>query len=359
VSEHRVLYVPNEDGDFRQVGFRRPFADLVANGLLGAVSIFSLQLRIKNGGDAEQHRQALVERVREFRPTIVLMQHLRATGLRARHFAQMRAAADFDLVYHEGDPYSKYLHPLPLSARAAGKAADVVFTVGTGTFAENFRSSGAKDVRYSPSSFEPERFRAETLGSREHDIVIVANRNRPRFRGHPNWRDRIAFVTYMQDRFRGRLAVFGNGWDGPGAMGPVEFSKQDEAIKSGWVTANWDHYADEASYFSNRLPISFASGSIHATTEHPEYRKIFSEVAGDFITFAKSIESLGDSIEDLLARTSVSERLAMGERARTYAYRHCRQDNQLVAMLNFASSVVDPSAASDAWNLDSRPLADV
>lgn len=359
MSEHRVLYVPNEDGDFRQVGFRRPFADLVANGLLGAVSIFSLQLRIKNGGDAEQHRQALVERVREFRPTIVLMQHLRTTGLRARHFAQMRAAADFDLVYHEGDPYSKYLHPLPLSARAAGKAADVVFTVGTGTFAENFRSSGAKDVRYSPSSFEPERFRAETSGSREYDIVIVANRNRPRFRGHPNWRDRIAFVTYMQDRFRGRLAVFGKGWDGPGAMGPVEFSKQDEAIKSGWITANWDHYADEASYFSNRLPISLASGSIHATTEHPGYRDIFSEVADDFITFRPTHSALADSIENILDSTSDVQRIAMGERARTFAFDRSRQDDQLVTMLNFNGLNVNEEASRAAWDLDSVPLAEV
>jgi hypothetical protein len=301
----------------------------------------------------------LIERVREFRPTIVLMQHLRATGLRPRHFAQMRAVAEFDLVYHEGDPYSRYLHPLPLSARAAGKAADVVFTVGTGAFAENFRSSGATDVRYSPSSFEPERFRAEMSGSREHDIVIVANRNRPRFRGHPNWRDRIAFVTYMQDRFRGRLAVFGNGWDGPGAMGPVDFSKQDEAIKSGWITANWDHYAAEASYFSNRLPISLASGSIHATTEHPGYRDIFSEVADDFITFRPTYSALADSVENILDSTSDVQRVAMGERARRFAFDRCRQDDQLVTMLNFNDAVIDTAAAKAVWNLDSNALTEV
>ena len=355
----RVLYVPNEAGNFRQDGFRRPFADLEKAGLLEAVSVFSLQLRIKDGGDPEEHRQELISRVRDFQPTIVLMQHLGATGLRSRHFAQMRSAASFELIYHEGDPYSRLLHPLPLSARAAGRAADVTFTVGTATFAENFRSVGAADVRYSPSAFEPERFRAPSSEVREHDIVIVANRNRPRLRGHPNWRERIAFVTYMQDRFGGRLALFGNGWEGPGARGPVDFSKQDEAIKSGWITANWDHYAGEESYFSNRLPISLASGSIHATTSHPGYDRIFSGVSGDFITYASTHEVLADSIEEILDRTSVEERLQMGDRAREFAYENFRQDDHLVKMLNFRTTIIDPQTSKLLWNLDTFPLLEI
>jgi hypothetical protein len=356
MSGQRVLYVPNEAGDFRQVGFRRPFADLVSNQVLGAVSIFSLQLRIKSGGDPEQHRQDLIERVRKFRPTIILMQHLGATGLRKRHFTKMRAAADFDLIYHEGDPYSKYLHPLPLSARAAGKASDVVFTVGTGDFADNFRLSGSRDVRFAPSSFDPERFRSDTSENREHDVVIVANRNMPRYRGHPNWRDRIAFVQYMQQRFEGRIAVYGKGWEGPGARGPVDFSKQDEAIKSAWVTANWDHYAGEASYFSNRLPISLASGSIHATTEHPEYDRTFADVRGDFLMFERTFAGLADTIESLLERTTTADRLAIGARARAYAFKNCRQDDQLVTMLNYSRTIVDPSVARAVWDLGSVPL---
>jgi len=139
-------------------------------------------------------------------------------------------------------------------------------------------------------------------------------------------------------------------------MGPVDFSRQDEAIKSGWVTANWDHYADEPSYFSNRLPISLASGSIHATTEHPGYKRIFSKVAGDFLHFAPTFTQLGDSIEGILERTSVAERLEIGARARQFAFQNCRQDDQLVQMLNFRQAVVDPGAASAAWDLDGESL---
>lgn len=358
----RVLYVPNEAHEFRQLGFRRPFADLVAAGLLGEVSVFSLQWRMRNGGDPETHRRDLIERVREFRPNVVLMQHLGSTGLTGKHFAAMRAAANFELIYHEADPYSRWLHPLPRGAAAAGRAADVVFTVGTGTFRQNFRRAGAKDVRWSPHVFEPERYKFSSIGSeaeREFDIVVVANRNRPRFRGHPNWRDRIKFVSLLQERFGERLAVYGNGWTGAGARGPVDFSHQDEAIQSAWVSANWDHYAAEPRYFSNRLPISLAAGSIHATTYHPGYDDIFSEATKDFLILESDIVRLVDSIGNFLDASSPLERMRASTRAQAYAFANCRQDDQLVRFLNYRNTRIDPDVAAASWDIKTKPLQEL
>lgn len=322
------------------------------------MSVFSLQWRIRNGGDPESHRQALIRRVQEFQPNMVLMQHLGATGLTARHFRAMRAAADFEFIYHEADPYSRWLHPLPRAARAAGRVADVVYTVGTGTFMENFRRAGARDVRWSSHVFEPERYRfspVDTSTTRSYDVVVVANRNRPRFRGHPNWKDRIRFISLLQERFGDRLAVFGRGWTGVGAKGPVDFSHQNLAIQSGWMSANWDHYAAEPSYFSNRLPISLAAGSIHATTWHPEYESIFPSSTRDYLIHNPTVEGLVDAIDLYLNTTSPEDRIASAVRAQNYAYAHFRQDDQLVKMINFRTERIEPAVFSE-WQLEMEPI---
>lgn len=349
----RLLYVPNEDRDFRQLGFRRPLENMLAGGHLSGVSVYSLQWRIRRSGNAEAERRGLIRRVEDFQPDVVLMQHLGATGLTDAHFRQLRQAAAFDLIYHEADPYSQFLHPLPRAARAAGRAADVVFTVGKGVFAQNFRRAGARDVRWVPHVFEPDRYAYVPIErglSREFDIVMIANRNSPRLRGLPDWRRRIAFAEYMQDRFGSRFGLFGAGWTGPSARGPVPFSEQDRAIRAGWISANWDHYAEEPWYFSNRLPISLAAGSIHATCYHPGYESIFPPEAQSFLKFGESFNELADLIEQALD-TSPEKRLAAAVSAQEYAYRHMRQDDQLIDMLNWRDLARPVVVRPDRWDL--------
>lgn len=359
MSRPRVLYVPNEAGEFRQLGFRGPLAALTNSGQIAATSVFSLQWRIINGGDPEQHRQDLVRRISDFQPNIILMQHLGRTGLRRRHFDQMRRASKFELIYHEADPYSRHLHPLPRAARAAGRAADVVYTIGTGTFKENFIRAGAPDVRWSPHVFEPERYPFVPVNeapTREYDVVIVCNRNTPRLRGHPDWKDRIRFVELMQQCFGERLALYGRGWDGVGAKGPIDFSSQDQAIRSAWLSANWDHYAKEPRYFSNRLPISLASGSIHATTRHPEYEQIFAKCTENFLILHETVQGLTEAIGEYLASTSASDRITAAKEAQRFAYANYRQDDQVVHLLNAKSQWIDPVRASLERNQTASPL---
>ncbi|WIE72757.1 hypothetical protein [Curtobacterium sp. MCJR17_020] len=348
----RVFYVPNEFGGFLQLGFRDPLQALAKTGAIAALEAFSVLNAIRSGEDPERSRDELVRRVREFRPDILLMQHLGHTGLRRHHFAALREACVSDFIYHEADPYSRFLHPLPPEARNAGRAADVVFTVGKGVFKDNFRRAGSRDVRWVPSAYEPgrsENFDRAIRTDRPYDVVIVANKNRPRLRGLPNWRDRIRFVELMQEHFGGRLAVFGRGWDGPTAKGPVPFEEQDSAITSGWISANWDHFADEDSYFSNRLPISLAAGSIHATTDHSGYDGVFGPATGKFLLRGSGPEALVEEIDRVLANTSVDERLAAITAGRRFAAEHFRQDDLMVHMVNWRTQWIDPVAARSVW----------
>ncbi|WP_182046055.1 glycosyltransferase [Curtobacterium sp. ME26] len=348
----RIFYVPNEFGGFRQLGFRDPLESLVRAGQVAELGTFSVLDAIRNGGDAEAHRKELVRRVTDFQPDILLMQHLGHTGLRRHHFASLRQACPRDFIYHEADPYSRHLHPIPPEARAAARVADVVFTVGSGMFSDNFRRAGSTNVRWIPSAYEPTRtsnFDRPVRQERPHDVVIVANRNRPRFRGLPDWRERIRFVELMQQHFGERLAVYGRGWDGPTAKGPVPFEAQDEAITSGWVSANWDHFASEASYFSNRLPISLAAGSIHATTDHPGYDQLFPAQTRRFLVRGRTPEELVDSIERVLADTTTEDRLGAIAAGREFAAEHFRQDDLMVQMMNWRKQWIDPADARSVW----------
>lgn len=356
----RIFYVPNESGDERQFGIRRAFSDLLRTGILEEVEVFSLQWRIRNSGSPEDHRQDLIRAVRRFRPDILFMQHLGGTGLRARHFAAMRVKGNFSLLYYEGDPFTRIVHPLPSEARLAGKLADVVYTVGSGTFMANFRAAGSQNVKWEPSAFDPGRYgRIIPLdpAAKPYDVAMIANRNRPRLRGLPNWRDRIEFVEYMQSRFGDRFAIFGRGWVGPTAKGPIDYSQQGRILRSAWVSTNWDHFASEPMYFSDRLAISLAEASVHATTRHPGYAKIFGEPSPPFLLCSKSRIGLADQIERYLRDTPLDERLRAGRAAQRFAHARLRQDNQLVRMLNAVGAEISPEAAASAWDVNAPGLS--
>lgn len=351
----RILYVPNERGKALQFGLRRSFADLQEAGLIEAHVTFSLLAKVLETSrprTQEGHRQQLLDLVRTFNPNLVLMQHLGGTGMSQEHFRAMRGTTRFDMVYHEADPYTRWKHPLPSEARLAGRSADFVYTVGAGAFRKNFLRSGARNVRWLPSIYSPGLFGQQAIpkGRRPYDVVMVANRNTPRFRGLPNWRERIRFVDYLEKRFGGRFAIYGRGWSGPSAAGSIPYTKQAEAIHSGWISANWDHFRREPCYFSDRLPISLAVGSIHVTSDHPGHSDFFVGTA-PFLVRSGSFEAAGDAIDRVLERTDVDDRIELAHLSRRYAAEHLRQDDQLVVMLNSSAKHIDPEAARRAWTV--------
>lgn len=350
----RVLYIPNERPTRTQTGYRRALSNLNESGLIDDLAIFSLQLRILNGGDIETEISHLLRLTKEFRPDTILIQRPQLTHLKNRHLEKLRESSSFSLIYHEADPYALPLHPLPASSRAVARHADVVFTVGTGAFFSNFRRVGVKDVRFMPSGYANDytiEIDETNFATKTHDVVVMANKQTPRLRGLPNWRERIKFVELLQDRFGDRLAIYGNNWEGPGAMGPSDYYKQDETVHSGWITANWDHFAEEPHYFSNRLPTALAAGSVHATTRHSGFDEIFPRETERFLLLGDSPNHLVDLIEKKLSESPKSELIASSLDARIFADKHFRQDRQIVKMLNFRGLEVDPSRADEIWNV--------
>lgn len=352
----RVLWVPNEIGDALQSGFRRAFADLLRLGALDEVEVFSLERRMRAGGDAAAHRADLVEAARRFRPDLVFMQHVGFTGLGDRDLDRILGDGT-PLLYQEADPYSRWLHPLPAAARAAGRRAAVVHTVGAGAFSANFRRAGARRVEWMPHVFDPGRIEpVEPSDQRELDVVIIGNRSRARVRPLPAAAERRRFVALMQEEFGRDLGLYGNGWSGPAARGPLPYSRQSAALGSSWTSANWDHFATEPCYFSDRLPIALASGSLHATTLHPGHRAHFPPETDRFLITAAAPQDLVAAVRSFLARTSPAQRLEAEAEARRFAWDRMRQDDQLVDLLNSVGAGIDRAAVHDAWDLTTAPL---
>ncbi|MBP1135093.1 hypothetical protein JOE31_001325 [Arthrobacter sp. PvP023] len=358
----KILYVPNEWGTARQSGMRRAFATLVDRGLIEDVKIYSLLWRIRQGEGVGAAR-GLLEAAKAFAPDLILMQHLGGTGLNDDFFSELRAVGKHRMIYHEGDPYSRWKHRLPSEAKSAGRHSDVVFTVGKDVFRSNFLRAGSRDVRWCSSVFDPGRFgkaNALTTSHRDFDVVMIANKSQARtpFTGHPNSRQREELVRRLAHAFGPKFAIYGNGWTGPSAQGPVDYSKQDVAIHSGWISTNWDHYAGEASYFSDRLPTTLATGSVHVTTLHPGFDAIFQN-SEPFIQFGRSPKDVVRCVENLLSTRTTEDFIRGAIEGRKFADRHFRQDDQLVTMLNFDQILIDPTQASAAWDTNSRLLMEV
>lgn len=354
----RILLLANEHQGFEQVGFRRPLKDLKNARLIDDFLVKSPQLEIESGVNPADVRQGLVDSIREFRPTVVFIMHPHKMAINQKLISRMRDITDFKLILWEGDAYSLTRKQPSLSDVITARNADVVFTVGKGMLKRNLQLYGARDVRWVPHCFETDRLpnhtNEENLPVIETaKLMIIGNRSNHRFRPAPGWKQREYFVEECQRHFGDELALYGQGWDGQGVRGPIPFHLQYLAIRSAELTANWDHYPKTPWYFSNRLPISLALGSIHATTFHPGYDFIFPKDKTEFLITSRTPAGLVKEISDFLERKSQEEIALLRKEAKCFAYQNFRQDNWIVKMLNFDGEHISPSSSSDCWTIES------
>ena len=188
---------------------------------------------------------------------------------------------------------------------------------------------------------------------------MIGSRSRSKYeplRGLPGARARRRAVAALDAAFGDRFHVYGDGWAVRGAMGPLPFEAQEQAIRTAWVSANWDHFADEPDYYSNRLPISLASGTVHFTTRHPGFDRQFGELP--FLRFVDHPEELAPRIREYLAETPPVKRLEHARLARVYAEANHQQDVKYMVMLNTVGAGIDLHAARAVFRRGFRMLTE-
>ncbi|MDX6253912.1 MAG: hypothetical protein QOJ11_246 [Frankiales bacterium] len=329
----RLLFVPNGTEPDAQPGLRRGFEALLAAGELERYTAFPLQYEQQSARSSEVWER-LIATARLDEPTVILIQHLGHGGLTPRILSDLRAAAPgATLAYHDMDPFGRG-KPLPPDARLITGQADVVLGCGVTDFRQAFLRSGARRFLYAPHAYDDDRFGTAWTPSadRQFDVVFIANHNHSRlpWRRLPGAAGRVALVRLLQKRFGSKAGIFGRGWQGLGAQGPVAYSDQTAVLRSAWTSANWDYFPAEEAYFSDRLPISLAAGVSHVTTRHPGYLELFGERPG--LHLCDSPESVVATVEKLIA-AGEGWLIRDGEAARQFAWDNMGQHRQARALL--------------------------
>lgn len=306
----KLLYVPNEERLGDQVGPRDALDWLTRRGDLGGLSVFSWRVRARQAGCAQQAQAELLEVARKFQPDLVLFQHVADFPVLPRFVRQVRALpCRPTIAYHEGDVFGRLIKPFPRPMKVVAAASDIVFTVGLGDYARRFIRYGAPQVAYSPSCVDTVRFGTAWAPPlrRRWDAVMIGNRiacrwpalNRFAFARMSGSLQREQLVRRLGEELGGRFAVFGQGWSKfPGNGGAVPFDEQERVMRQAWLTVSWNHFWRVPCFFSNRLPISLASGVAHVTNYQPGYECLFEN--GRHLVWARSVKEMVTSVRALL-----------------------------------------------------------
>ncbi len=326
----RVLYLPNEavlGGENQQVGGRTAFADMEADGSIGALDVYSFlgEFYARRRDVAASHRE-LLERVRLFQPHIVFWSHPDDYPVSDALIDGIRKCGnDPLLVYHEGDPFDRYYKTLRDPQRTLYRHSDVFFTVGLGEGRRLFeRIRPHKHLYHSPTYTERERFGVAAppgrLASRFDAVMIRNIARRLRVFKHPGSGERVELARGLSRLFGERFACFGKGWPADVATeGPLRHVQQGDVIQSSRMSVMWEHFPDYTFYYSDRLPIALASGVPFITSTRPGYDTFFANVPGLF--HVATIEDALD-VAVYLRSLPLSAIAEMGAGARAWAIEH-------------------------------------
>ena len=323
----KFFYLPNESTVGDQVGPRKAFRILHKAGELSEYTAYSYLVERAKASNHQQALRDLRAAVEAFQPDVIYWQHLNGSyPVDSAYVKSLKAVASKPkFVWHDPDPYGKLIKPLDATMKAALSECDMAILVGLGYLAEHVRRAGAKQILFSPHSFDDERFGKpwQATLTRRFDAIMIANLTclkRIPFLFLPGGRNRKVMSRAFHRAYAERYAVFGagQGWQGePYCQGPVHFDLQEQTIRSSWLTINWGQFDEIAMYSSDRLPISLASGVPHITNHQRGYEHLFPDAPGLY-TVRSPAEALDAA--DFLLSMPREQLIDIGRQGVAYAH---------------------------------------
>lgn len=306
------MFWPNEPAHIyprgQQLGPREAFEVALAEGQITALETFSYLREKADVLDDSQFLALTVEKIQAFRPDIMFVQHVTGSGLEAPFWKEVRAASgDATMVYHEADPFDRFVKRIDRSMKAFLPHAQIVYSCGMGQFMALMGKYSSAEFRYLPHSVQASRFAIgdPRATKKEFDFVMIGNRGvrkRLKFAYLPGGGRRAEFARQLSEVFGSRFALFGRGWEKlRSSRGLLPFDDQATFIQKARVSVNWDHFDKEPYYFSDRLPISLAAGVPHVTTWHPGYEHQFAGCPGLYT--CRSVREAIDTCRWLITKT--------------------------------------------------------
>jgi hypothetical protein len=332
---------------------------LVADGTLGGHSTLAYTVRRDAGaGDAEISAEILAT-ARDIGAALVLLVHTGTLAVGGSTLAALRALPSAPaLVYWEGDGYHPWYYPPPAATVRVMAACDVVFLPSGGPILRILRRAGCREVRYAPSTASGLRFPHVWSAGESHDwdVVMTASRTVSWVPGRtfPGARRRIALVRALQRRYGRRFGLFGPGWSGPSALGPLPFDEQAAAGR-GAVVAVGQNNSTWPLGFSNRLPISLATGTPTVYSRAAGFPGVFGPERDDwfFGSVGEALRRIDALLEagpaELDRRSAAGRAFFESDLERLVVLRHIVRTG--LARRPGAAPALDPPPRAPRWQL--------
>jgi hypothetical protein len=322
----RFFYVPNEMVEGDQVGPRKAFGQLHAEGVFSAYMAYSYLVERTRAASQAQALERLYAAVDAFQPDVIYFQHLNGSyPVDSAYIRRLKSVASRPrFVWHDPDPYGRFIKPIDPVMKAVLAETDLAVVKGLGYFSAAVRRAGAQRILFAPESFDDERFArgGAPSATRPLDAVMIANLTclkRIPWLFMPGGRSRKTTARLLHRAYGERFAVFGGGqgWRGEAyCRGSIAFERQEEFIRSAWISVNWSQFDEIPFYFSDRLPISLAAGVPHVTNHQRGFEHVLGQAQG--VYFVHSPAEALDAADYLLSLPR-EQLIEIGEQGRAYA----------------------------------------
>jgi hypothetical protein len=316
----RLLLVLNESPAGSHVDFHKALDQLVQEGDLESYLLYPFLAHLDSGLNARELESHLLKVAEEFKPTGILWAHTSGFNVSRDTVDRLRRLQSApSLGYHEGDLYESPYKRLPDEMISLISGCDVFFCQGFGAMTDLLRKNGCRDIRYVPPPTDEWRFGRLRSAADEivFDVVMIGNyvSSRLPWRTMPGSRLRRELSLLLYKQLGSRFAVFGHGWSGPFAAGPIPFDQQEKAYHRSRIAVGINNLHARY-YFSNRLPIAMSSGIPIVHNYEPGLEEIFSAECGAF--FFEEISEAWGVIQRLLGKEQ-TELDEIGVKARQFA----------------------------------------
>ncbi|MDG4865311.1 hypothetical protein P8605_44925 [Streptomyces sp. T-3] len=315
-----VLQISNEDRDYGDDNaFVRGFTELTAEGAVRHIGVVPA---------AEPGR--LTHLAAHLRPDLVLVHSPQPLPWSGREVAALlRSLGSPPLVVWEGDAWGGRGKPLRERNLAWMRSAEAVFSVALGEQAELLGKASGRPVHYVPNCV-PLAFAPPEPPDRAAPAGVALLGSRMTYLGLELVRDDRE-RTELARRLAGpELSVYGKGWRGPYARGPVPYFEQQAAMRRALVTAGWNRYRRHPGFFSDRLPIAMAAGRVHVSSRHPGLEWLPGPEDGLYLLDTPA--QAADCVQELLA-ADPGALLDRADRMRRWALAHLTETHALRHML--------------------------
>lgn len=282
----RLLVVLNENPPGSHVDTHSALVHLKRAGQLSEYVVFPWLAHFHQGLQAQEIAARILTIASDLGPTAILWAHTSHLRIGPDIISALRNLPSKPaLGYWEGDAYERPSKPLPADAAKLAANCDVVFCQSFGATADAFRKAGSRDIRFVPGATDSSRFGKVRTGHAQiqYDLVLIGNKvwSKLPWRVMPGARWRKELVDVFSARLGERFAVFGAGWSGSSARGPLPFEQQGEAYHKGRLALGVNNLHGMYS-FSNRLPIAMSAGVPVIYNYEPGFEQIFPPGCGCF-----------------------------------------------------------------------------